>query len=133
MNDNLYPKIKKVLYDFDQIAGEGKPVCLFITGADLSILAALRQPGVPVRIEHMAKGQAYTCARMGCSTDALHKRLHAEGLTLADFMDAGLTSMQGGVPLLSADGAILAGIGISGRQPHEDEAVAMKIRDILAD
>ena len=132
MDDQLYSKIKQVLQDFDQLAGEGKPVCLFITGADLAILAALRQPGVPVRIEHMAKGKAYTCARMGCSTAALHQRLITEKLSLADFMDQGLTSMQGGVPFLSPEGAILAGIGVSGRLPEEDEALALKIRDILA-
>lgn len=132
MNESLYRKIKHVLQNFDEIAGEGKPVCLFITGPDLAILAALRQPGVPLRIEHMAKGKAYTCARMGCSTAALHQRLIKEQLTLADFMDPGLTGMQGGVPLLADDGSILAGIGVSGRQPEEDEAVALKVRDILS-
>ena len=40
--------------------------------------------------------------------------------------------MQGGVPFLSPEGAILAGIGVSGRLPEEDEALALKIRDILA-
>ena len=132
MNEQLYKNIKQVLQNFDEIAGNGKPVCLFITGPDLAILAALRQPGVPLRIEHMAKGKAYTCARMGCSTAALHQRLLKEQLSLADFMDNNLTSMQGGVPLLADDGTILAGIGVSGRLPEEDEAVALKIRDLLS-
>ena len=133
MDERLYARIKELMMEIDSLAGEGKPVCVALTEPDLALSALIRQPGARVHIEHMAIGKAYTCARMGCSTDALHKRLHAEGLTLADFMDAGLTSMQGGVPLLSSDGAILAGIGISGRMPHEDEALAMKIRDLLAD
>jgi uncharacterized protein GlcG (DUF336 family) len=132
MNESLYRNIKLVLQNFDEIAGEGKPVCLFITGADLAILAALRQPSVPVRIEHMAKGKAYTCARMGCSTAALHQRLITEHLSLADFMDTGLTTMRGGVPFLAEDGSIIAGIGVSGRLPEEDEAIALKILEILS-
>ena len=131
MNELIYQRLKHVIHQFDELAGPGKPVCLVVTGADLAVLAALRQPGVPLRIEHMAMGKAYTCARMGCSTRALHERLIREQLSLADFMDQRLTSMQGGVPLLGADGSIIAGIGISGRLPEEDEVLAQKIRDIL--
>ena len=103
-----------------------------LTGPDLALLALLRQPGARVHIEHMAIGKAYTCARMGCSTKALHQRLIKEQRTLDHFMDPGMTAMQGGVPLLDANGAVIAGIGVSGRLPEEDEVIALKIRDFLS-
>ena len=133
MTDQLYRKIRHVIQEFDILTKGGIPVCLVIMGADLALLAALRQPGVPTRIEHMAQGKAYTCAKMGCSTGNFHKRILNEQLSLADFMDSRLTSMQGGVPLLSKDGTILAGIGVSGRRPEEDERLALKIRDLLVE
>jgi uncharacterized protein GlcG (DUF336 family) len=131
MEQNSYSRIKQLLQEFETIAGPGAPLCLVITGNDLAIQALLRMPGVPARIEHMAIGKAYTCAKMGCTTAALHERLIREHLSLADFMDTRLTSMAGGVPLLDDKGKIIAGIGISGRVSTEDEEVALRVREFL--
>ena len=132
MDAKLYERSKQLLLEVDALAGPGKPVCVALTGPDLALLALLRQPGARVHIEHMAIGKAYTCARMGCSTLALHQRLIKEQRTLDHFMDPGMTAMQGGVPLLDANGAVIAGIGVSGRLPEEDEVIALKIRDFLS-
>ena len=132
MPSNLYERIKQLMLAVDDLAGPGKPVCVAITGTDLALLGLLRQPGARVHIEHMAIGKAYTCARMGCSTEALHQRLIREQRTIADFMDPGMTAMQGGLPLLDDNGGLLLGIGVSGRLPGEDEEIAVKIRDFLS-
>ena len=132
MLSKLYERIKQLMLAVDDLAGPGKPVCVAITGTDLALLGFLRQPGARVHIEHMAIGKAYTCARMGCSTEALHQRLIREQRTIADFMDPGMTAMQGGLPLLDGKGVLLLGIGVSGRLPEEDEAIAVKIRDFLS-
>lgn len=132
MDEKLYSRIKELIAEADQLSGDGKPVCIALAGPDLALIALLRQPGARVHIEHMAIGKAYTCARMGCSTEALHQRLLREQRTLADFMDPGMTAMQGGVPLLDEKGAVLAGIGVSGRLPEEDEVIALKIREFLS-
>ena len=132
MLSKLYERVKQLMLAVDDLAGPGKPVCVAITGTDLALLALLRQPGARVHIEHMAIGKAYTCARMGCSTDALHQRLIREQRTIADFMDPGMTAMQGGLPLLDKNGGILLGIGVSGRLPEEDEELAVKIREFLS-
>lgn len=132
MDAKLYARAKQLLLEVDALAGPGKPVCVALTGPDLALLALLRQPGARVHIEHMAIGKAYTCARMGCSTRALHQRLIKEQRTLDHFMDPGMTAMQGGVPLLDANGSVIAGIGVSGRLPEEDEVIALKIRDFLS-
>ena len=128
----LYERTKQLMLAVDELAGPGKPVCVAISGTDLALLALIRQPGARVHIEHMAIGKAYTCARMGCSTEALHQRLLREQRTLDYFMDPGMTAMQGGVPLLDGEGTLRAGIGVSGRLPEEDEAIALKIREFLS-
>lgn len=127
----LYHRIQKLIQDFDQIASDGAPVCLAITAPDTALLALLRMPNVPARIEHMAIGKAYTAAKMQCSTSALHERLHREQISMADFMDNRMTSMPGGVPLLDEKGTLIAGVGVSGRSSSEDEALAMRICDML--
>ena len=132
MDERLYARIKELMMEIDSLAGEGKPVCVALTEPDLALSALIRQPGARVHIEHMAIGKAYTCARMGCSTKALHQRLINEQRTLDHFMDPGMTAMQGGVPLLDGNGAVLAGIGVSGRLPEEDEVIALKIREFLS-
>ena len=132
MDCALYERTKQLMLAVDELAGPGKPVCVAISGSDLALLALIRQPGARVHIEHMAIGKAYTCARMGCSTEALHQRLLREQRTLDYFMDPGMTAMQGGVPLLDGEGALLAGIGVSGRLPEEDEAIALNIREFLS-
>ena len=132
MDERLYARIKELMMEIDGLAGEGKPVCVALTEPDLALSALIRQPGARVHIEHMAIGKAYTCARMGCSTEALHQRLIREQRTLDHFMDPGMTAMQGGVPLMDAEGALVAGIGVSGRLPEEDEVIALKIREFLS-
>ena len=127
----LYHSIRNILNSLDELAADGAPVCLAITSSDGALAALLRMPGVPGRIEHMAKGKAYTSAKMGCTTSALHDRLSREYITLADFMDPGMTSMPGGVPLIDKEGGILLGIGVSGRTAAEDEVLALRIRDML--
>lgn len=131
MDEALYRRIRLFMQEFDNFTEGGGPVCVAIADADLGLVALLRMPGVHQRIEHMAIGKAYTCAKMGCTTEELHQRLLREQLSLADFMDSRLTGMQGGVPLKAQNGAILAGIGVSGRAPADDEALALKIREFL--
>ena len=46
------------------------------------------------------------------------------GRSTADLGDPDLIGVQGGVAILSADGAALGGIGVSGLAADEDEAIA---------
>ncbi len=131
ISDTLYLRIRQILQQFDQLAAGGAPVCLAIAAPDTALAALLRMPGVHARIEHMARGKAYTSAKMHCSTSALHERLIREKLSLADFMDERMTSMPGGVPMFDENGVLIAGIGVSGRSPEEDEALALRVRDAL--
>ena len=127
----LYQRIRQILQNFDRLTSDGSPVCLAVTAPDAALLALLRMPGVHARTEHLAIGKAYTAAKMQCSTSALRARILRERISLADFMDGRMTSIPGGVPLLDEKGDLIAAIGISGRSPAEDEALAVRIRDAL--
>lgn len=106
------------------------PVCLAICNADGQLALFLRMDGAPVRLIAIARGKAYTAARMGMATADFARRLERERLTLADFCDSGLTAMRGGLPLLH-DGRVVLGLGISGRKTEEDEALARRLLELL--
>lgn len=106
------------------------PVCLAICNADGQLSLFLRMDGAPVRLIAIARAKAYTAARMGMATTDFARRLEREHLALADFCDSGLTSMQGGLPLLHA-GKIIFGLGVSGRKTREDEALCRRLLALL--
>lgn len=106
------------------------PVCLAVCNADGQLGFFLRMDGAPVRLVAIAQAKAYTAARLGVSTADFARRLDRERLTAADFCDSGLTAMQGGVPL-SREGRTLLGLGVSGRRTGADEALALRLRDLL--
>lgn len=124
--------ILRAVARFDQEARQDgmPPVCLAVCNAHGELLHFSRMDGAPVRVIAIAQAKAYTAARMGTSTSALAQRLKQESLTLADFCDAGLTSMRGGLPLLHEKQVQLA-VGVSGRSTEEDERLAARLLELL--
>ncbi|WP_306079243.1 heme-binding protein [Oceanimonas sp. CHS3-5] len=108
----------------------GSPVCLTVVDDSGSLVYLYRMAGAPPRLVAIATAKAYTAVRMGQPTRAFRERLEQEKLTLADFQDAGLTSLPGGWPLQRA-GNLLAGLGISGRTLDEDEQLCRRWLDGL--
>lgn len=102
----------------------GKPICVAVCDAQGFLSGFLRMDDAPLRSIRIARGKAYTCARMGVGTDALLARLRRENLPLDYYCDARLTALPGGAPLLDAQGRLLGGIGVSGLAPTDDQAVA---------
>lgn len=109
----------------------GAPVCFAVADRAGDTAAFLRMDGTPERAVALAKNKAYTSFRMGCTTAAFHDRLLREQLFLADFCDPRFTTLAGGVPILDGQGACIGGIGISGRKPEDDAALALRMADIL--
>ncbi len=108
-----------------QAAQDGlAPVCLHIADATGAPLLFLRMAGSVERAVGISAAKARTAALMGTSTREFHERLIREHLTLADFAAPNMTALPGGLPVRTSDGAIAAGVGISGRRPDEDEALA---------
>ncbi len=81
---------------------------------------------MPIAVE-----KAKTAALMGVSTRQIHQRLQNEQLTLADFCGSATTSLVGGVPL-TYEGAVIGGVGVSGRKPDQDEEVALFFQEMFA-
>ncbi len=109
----------------EEIAGEGTPVGLCIVDEHGFTLGYAQQDGASPRFFTMAQAKAYTAARMKQSTEAFHQRILREQFSLADFADPNMTSMRGGVPVCDTEGKVIGGVGVSGRRPEEDEALAL--------
>ena len=107
-------------------ADGGRPLCIAICDGDGRLQHFMRMTGAARRGDPIAHAKAYTAATLECLTSALHERLHAEGISLADFADGGLTSLPGGAPVRK-NGTTVGGVGISGRKPAEDEVLALAL------
>ena len=112
-------------------ADGGRPLCIAVCDREGRLHHFLRMTGAARRGDPIARAKAYTAATLECLTSALHARLHDEGITLADFADAGLTSLAGGAPV-RRNGMTLGGVGVSGRKPAEDETLAKALAARLA-
>ncbi|MDL2307551.1 heme-binding protein [Desulfovibrio sp. OttesenSCG-928-C06] len=113
------------------LAGQGRPVSLAVTDDAGRTVLVYRMPGAGARSTQMALGKAYTAGKMAQSTADFHARLQRENLGLADFMDAGFTSLAGGVPLCDPQGECVGGLAISGLAPMDDDAMARKMKDFV--
>lgn len=107
------------------------PVCIALSDAQGELVALQRSPGAPGRAVNIAIAKAYTAARMGVSTVAFKQRLLSQQYVLQDFMDSGLTSLAGGLPIKS-EGVVVAAVGISGRSPEQDAELAEVFLSLLA-
>lgn len=112
-------------------AAGGPPVCLAVVRRSGALAALLSMDGTPERAVSIARSKAYTAMRMEIATRSFHERLLREGLSLADFCDPAFTSLEGGVPLFDQGGRCIGGLGISGRKPEEDGALAERLGCLL--
>ncbi|MBR3881536.1 MAG: heme-binding protein [Mailhella sp.] len=124
-------KIVEAIVRLEELAGEGSPVSLCITDEHGFVLGYTQMEGASSRSFTMARSKACTAARMGVSTAKFHERLVREQLTLTDFGEAHFTTVQGGVPVITADGIVIGGVAVSGRAPQEDEALAISFAALL--
>lgn len=124
--------ILAAINQFEELAGEGSPVCMCVTDEHGFVLAYTQLDGASSRAFHMSRAKAYTAARTKQTTAQFHERLVREQLSLHDFNEPYFTSVQGGVPVTSSDGRHLGGVAVSGRKTDADEALAWRIAKILA-
>lgn len=126
-------RILSAFQRLQSLAGPGNPVCACVTDEHGFVLGYTQMDGMSSRSFTMARAKAYTAARMGQSTAEFHARLVRETLTLADFGDPLMTSVQGGVPVKDTSGTVLGGVAVSGRRPEEDEEAARRLAELLTD
>ena len=104
-------------------AQKGAPVAAVIVCPAGEPLAMLRMDGVPSRIAAIALAKAYSAAYREASTLSFKAFLAEHGAALADFGNPRLTSLPGGVPL-KVHGVTVGAVGVSGRLPADDHALA---------
>ncbi len=120
-----------LLEKFEGEAGEGPPVCVAIVNASGKLAAFWGMDGTPDRVVSIAQNKAYTAMRMETSTKAFRERLLREQLAATDFCDASFTPLEGGVPLMGAQGRCLGGLGVSGRKTSDDHDLAVRLANML--
>ncbi|TLU71495.1 GlcG/HbpS family heme-binding protein [Lichenicoccus roseus] len=102
----------------------GKPICIAVCDERGLLLGFVRMDGAPVRSVEIAQNKAYSAARLGVTTAAFHERMLRENMPASYFGDPRLTGMPGGSVVLSADGRVVGGVGISGLAPSQDQEIA---------
>jgi uncharacterized protein GlcG (DUF336 family) len=118
--------VDKVRKDF------ARPVCIAVCDSHGFMAGFFRMDGAPVRSIQLSQQKAYTCARMGVTTDAFLARLRQEDIPIGYFCDPLLTALPGGAVLTGPQGRIDGAVGISGLAPVEDQAVADEIARFAA-
>lgn len=102
----------------------GRPVALYIVDHRGEPICFSAQAGVNQALARQnAFKKAYTSACMRQHGLDFAKRLESMGMKPADFGNPSFTSGGGGMVVAAADGAILGGIGVSGRTDQEDQDI----------
>lgn len=92
-----------------------------------ALLAFGRDDNAIPEVTDFAIDKAYSAARMGCSTASLFERAQKKPQLMAGLQNRHrLLLFPGGLPIIK-DKEIIAAIGISGAQDHEDVALAEQI------
>jgi uncharacterized protein GlcG (DUF336 family) len=100
------------------------PIALAIADEHGVPVLLLRQDGAPARMLSRARAKAYTAAMVGMDTVVFRDTVvKARGLTLDDWGDPMLTTLQGGLVVRSQD-SVVGGIAMSGNTTQRDEALA---------
>jgi uncharacterized protein GlcG (DUF336 family) len=108
------------------------PVCISVCDSHGFLAGFFRMDGAPVRSIQLSQQKAYTCARMGVTTDAFLARLRQENISIGYFCDPLLTALPGGAVLTNRQGRVGGAVGISGLAPVDDQAVADEIARFAA-
>lgn len=102
----------------------GKTACLSVCDRHGFLVAFSRMDDAPVRSIRLSQQKAYTCVRIGSSTEAFFARLRRDDVPIGYFCDPLLTALPGGAVLTDGQANMIGGIGVSGLTPAEDQAIA---------
>lgn len=101
-----------------------QPGALVITDEHGGVILQMRQDGAAARMLRRAAAKAYTAANLGTDTVAFRDGvIKSQGRTLNDWGDPMVTSLQGGLAVIS-NGRVVGGIAMSGNTTLRDEALA---------
>ena len=122
----------------DQAANGYANVNVFVVDDGGHLLVASRQDGACKACADIARGKAITSALYSAPTRVMANLSFGEnrdgvdaGLPGAAFVP-GIVAFAGGLPIVTGDGAVVGGIGVSGASEDEDEQCAQAGIDAVA-
>ena len=103
----------------------GQPVSMAVVDNRGDLICYARMDGANRFNQLMAIRKAATSVQIGIDTSMFKQALPALNMNIGDFGSSEVTIVEGGVCVRKPDtGAVLGGIGVSGRMASEDAALA---------
>ena len=111
-----------------RLAADGAPIAVVVVNAEGRTITSQRMDGTSFINLEAAEQKARTAVALGEATKQAEQELAHGGLSLLAI--PGLLPMAGGVPLVSK-GRLVGAIGVSGREPVDDDLLAGKAKVVL--
>ena len=105
------------------VAAVDKPIAVAVADENGELVYAERMDGARANDMRQAERKAYTAAFMARDTKSYREQLLHDGRTLADWADAMMTTLTGGLTI-GARREVFGAIGVHGNGPERDEALA---------
>lgn len=103
----------------------GKPAVIAVVDDKGELICLARMDGANPFHQTMAVRKATTAALMGLDTSVFGQMMPKMNMTMLDFGSTDICLVPGGLTVRKpGGGAVLGGIGVSGRQPGQDEELA---------
>ena len=102
-----------------------RPIAIAILDDNTNLLNYARMDGCRLNPQGVAIRKAYTAVMFGQNSSDFAQRLKNENRQDTDFGNQSLVAVKGGVVVISSNGDILGGIGVSGLTAEEDEEIAL--------
>ena len=102
-----------------------RPIAIAILDDNTNLLNYARMDGCRLNPQGVAIRKAYTAVMFGQNSSDFAQRLKNENRQVTDFGNQSLVAVKGGVVVISSNGDILGGIGVSGLTAEEDEEIAL--------
>ena len=102
-----------------------RPIAIAILDYNTNLLNYARMDGCRLNPQGVAIRKAYTAVMFGQNSSDFAQRLKNENRQVTDFGNPSLVAVKGGVVVISSNGDILGGIGVSGLTAEEDEEIAL--------
>lgn len=115
----------KIANEAVRLAANGPPVAVVVVNAEGRMITSQRMNGASFINMEVAELKARTAAGLGEPTKRTAQGLVHGDLSLLAI--PGLLPMAGGVPLLSK-GDVVGAIGVSGREPVDDDLLASRAK-----
>ena len=102
-----------------------RPIAIAILDDNTNLLNYARMDGCRLNPQGVAIRKAYTAVMFGQNSSDFAQRLKNENRKVTDFGNPSLVAVKVGVVVISSNGDILGGIGVSGLTAEEDEEIAL--------